>query len=213
MISKNSKLLLTLGAVYLIFWDVFALFSIGEMDGAAIFSTVFLNFLPCKALLGVTILLNQNENEMANIFGKITAVISLIFAVIHTITLVFQFVLIIKGEGATGTLEWFNIANFVGGILVLVAIFFLTKTVCNKKFQKTTLSISLMAIVIFIICHIADIVFAVKSLTQAGVSGLGAFMSECLTAGFVVWIIGILAYLLVFTIPTGVFEEKTKENE
>lgn len=208
MISKNSKIFLTLGALYLIFWDLAAIFTLSEISSQTLLITVLTNFIPCKLLTGVTLLLNINENSATKVFARVTSALSVFFALIHTFTLGFQFVLIFKGEGATGIEEYFNIANFVGGILIIIAIFFLMKNICGKGFTKTTLSISLIAIIIFIACHIADVVFAISSMTTAGVSGFGAFLSECLTFGFVVWVIGLLAYLIVFTIPTGVFDDK-----
>jgi hypothetical protein len=202
-----------MGAVYLIFWDLATLFTMDTTDASMIFSAVLMSFIPCKLLAGATLLLESNEHRLKNLFANMTAVLSLIFAFIHTFALVFQIILIAKGQGKTDTAEYFEIARFIGGILILFAFFFLMRKTVTGGFTKTTLSFSLTAIVICTVYHVADVVFAVKSMETVGSSGIGDFLSKCLTFGFVLSVLGLVAYLIVFTIPTGVFEKSETEDK
>lgn len=213
MSYSNSKIFLNLAAVYLIFWDIVAIFSIGAVNAQTIFATVLQNYIPCKSLLGISVLLYANENSALKIFKTITSVFLWVYAIIHTLTLLMQLVLITNGQGATGVQETFNFAGFVGGIFIMVAGIFLMQYFKNGRFTKTTISLSLVAIILFLCYHISDIVFSVMSLTEAGVSGFGAFLVNCLTFGFIVWVVGLIAYLIVFTVPTGVLSETKKDNK
>jgi hypothetical protein len=212
MISRSSKQILTVGALYLIFWDLATLFTMQSTEASVIFDTVLMSFIPCKMLVGITVLLNLSEHNLTKIFTTLTAVISSAFAFIHIFALVFQIVLIAKGQGTTGTAEYFEIARFVGGILILISFLLLMIKISKERFTKTTLALSLTAITIFTVYHVADVVFAVKSMATVGAAGLGDFLTKCLTFGFVLSVLGLAAYLAVFTISTNVFEKEIKDK-
>lgn len=212
MISRHSKTFLTVGAIYLIFWDLALLFTGKTGSGAEIFSTVFSNSLPCRLLIGVTVLLSVNEHKAKKVSANITAAVCGIMAAIRFFALIMQITFIIKGTAVTGTAEYFEIAKFAGEILILVAAIFLMQLLVSGKFSKAVLTFSLSALVIFAAYHVADVVFAVQSMEAAGLSGIGDFLANCLTGGFILSVLGIAAYLISFTVPTGLFEKNKNED-
>lgn len=210
MVKKFSKPFVTFGAIFLMLWDVSLFFVQGQLSFEQLFSTVFTNFVPVKFLLGITMLLYINEHNNLKLWASITEVVSSVMAAIRIFALILQIVLIAKGMGETGTAEYFEIAYFTGGILLLFATTFFMEFLKGRKFKKTVLVFSLSAVILFLAYHVADFVFAVEAFKLSGLSGVGEFIANCFTGEFIMSVLGIIAYLAVFTIPTGVFEKAEK---
>lgn len=208
--SRLSKPGATVATLYLIFYDLAVFFGKCDFTGEGIFNTVLLYFIPCGVLTGTVMLMHLYEYEKIRPFAVITAVLTGVMAVIRLLTLIFQFVLIAKGLGETGTQEYFEIAKFTGEILILAAMFFLMLKFIHGGFTKIILALSLVAICTFVVYYIADIIIAVQSMSLANQSGISAFFGKCLTADFVMGIILAIAYLVLFSVATGVFESTTK---
>ena len=204
--SRLSKPLAAVSAAYLIFYDLALLFGKCDFTGEGIFNTVFLYFIPCGILTGIAALCHLYDKNGKKIASIIAAVVAGFMAIVRLATLIFQFVLIAEGMGETGTQEYFEIAKFAGEIFILAAMVFLMIKFIRGSFTKTNLSLSLVACVIFAVYYVADVVFAVQSMSDAGLSGIGTFFGECLTADFVMGVLVTVAYLLLFSIVNGVFD-------
>lgn len=206
--DRILKPLTGIAAAYLIFYDLATLFLQGDFSGKGLFSTVLLYFIPCGILTGAAVLSYMGEAKAKKPLSVTAAVVFGFMAAIRIFTFIFQLVLIAIGQGETSAAEYFEVAKFFGEILIITAMLFLMVRLIRGGFAKVCLSLSLTAVVIFVAYYIADVVFAVQSMTDAGQSGLATFLSQCLSAQFVMGILLTLSYLILFSSLCGLFDKK-----
>ncbi|MBQ4153782.1 MAG: hypothetical protein IJE01_01105 [Clostridia bacterium] len=204
--NRLIKPLAVISAIILIYSDLSALFMQESVTGATLFSTLFLRYIPCGILVAVSAMLKLFEKNFVKLWSIITMAVSAFMGIVRLSALVLQLVSIGNGTGLTGTWEYFEIAKFSAEFFVLVGFFFLCLGFVRGGFRKTTLCFGLTAVVTLTVYHIADVVFAVKSMEGSGVSGIGGFLSNCLTYEFVIGVFLTIAYLLLFSIMCGIFE-------
>lgn len=204
--NRLVKPLAVISAIILIYSDLSALFMLENITGATLFSTVFLRYIPCGILVAVSAMLKFFEKDHIKLWSIITMVVSAFMGIVRFAALVLQLVSIKNGTGLAETWEYFEIAKFSAELFVLVGFFFLCLGFVRGGFGKTTLCFGLTAVVTLTVYHIADIVFAVKSMEGSEVSGIGGFLSNCITYEFVIGVFLTIAYLLLFSIMCGIFE-------
>lgn len=211
--DRILKPLTAFAAVYLIFYDLAMIFLQGDFSGQGIFNTVLLYFIPCGILAGAAVLFHISGAKAEKPLAVTTAVVSGIMAAIRLFAFIFQIVLIATGLGQTGAAEYFEVAKFFGEILIITAMLFLMVRLIRGGFTKISLSFSLTAVVIFVAYYIADVVFAVQSMNAAGQSGVAVFLSECLTAQFVMGVLLTVCYLILFSSLCGMFDKKQSKDK
>ena len=210
--NRLIKPLAVIAAIILIYSDLSALFMQESVTGANLFSTVFLRYIPCGILVAVSAMLKLFEKNSLKLWSILTMAVTAFMGIVRLAALVLQLVSIDNGTGLTGTWEYFEIAKFSAELGILVGFFFLCLGFIRGGFRKTTLSFGLISVVALTVYHIADVVFAVKSMDSSGVSGIGGFLANCVTYEFIVGVLLTIAYLLLFSVMCGIFEGEKKNG-
>ena len=206
--NRLIKPLAVISAIILIYSDLSALFMQESVTGATLFSTVFLRYIPCGILVAVSSMLKLFEKNNIKFWSIITMVVAAFMGIVRLAALVLQLVSIGNGTGLAETWEYFEIAKFSAELFVLISFFFLCLGFVKGGFRKTTLSFGLVGVLTLTVYHVADVVFAVKSMEGSGVSGIGGFLTNCVTYEFVIGVFLTIAYLFLFSVMCGIFEGK-----
>ena len=206
--NRLIKPLAVISAIILIYSDLSALFMQESVTGATLFSTVFLRYIPCGTLVAVSSMLKIFEKNNIKLWSIITMVVAAFMGIVRLAALVLQLVSIGNGTGLAETWEYFEIAKFSAELFVLIGFFFLCLGFVKGGFRKTTLSFGLVGVLTLTVYHVADVVFAVKSMEGSGVSGIGGFLTNCVTYEFVIGVFLTIAYLFLFSVMCGIFEGK-----
>ena len=209
--SKLTKILGVVGAILLIFLDIREIWNCFTLNGVDIFNNIINNSLPCGLLLGVFTLYAIHNESPQKALSITTLVFFVIAAFFRTLTLVLYILERIYASYAVGMIatDYLDFAEFFAFGLLAFAVIFLMIYLLKNKFEKTSLALCGIALVVLCIVWVINI----YSLINEGVnisSGISEVIIAFLEGGLAADIVIILAYLAVFWILTTIMKNKEK---
>ena len=200
-----------ISALLLIYFDIGVFLINGNTEtGALTFSTFFNYCVPCGALFGIAIMCRLFEKPAQKAFLIAASICAGIAAIIRIIAFILQITFIANGTGKTGIEEYFSIGAFLGLAVLMVSVVLFSVFLMNGKFKKASLTVFGIGAILVAAQKIADVIFTFNNFSEnSSATGIWAFITTCLTPGYIYSVLSLLAYTSIFAYLSGAFENET----
>lgn len=209
--SKLTKILGIVGAIILIFLDVREIWNCFTLNGVEVFNNIINNSLPCGLLLGGLTLYTIYNECPQKAFSVTTLIFFAITAFIRIATLVLYVLERIYASYAIGMVatDYLDFAEFFAFGLLAFAVIFLMVYLLKGKFEKTSLALCGISLVILCVVWVINIYSLIAEAVSVS-SGVFEVIIAFFQGGLAVDIGIVLSYLAVFWILTIIIKNKEK---
>lgn len=209
--SKLTKIVGIVSAVALIFLDLREIWNCFTLNGIGAFSNIINHSIPCGLILGALTLYTIHNETPKKSLSITTLVLFSVTAFVRVATLVLYILERIYApySSAMVATDYLDLIEFFAFGILAFAVIFLMYYLIKGKFEKTSLALCGVALILLFTVWI----FGICSLISEAISissGLFEVITVFFKGGFLWEIVAILAYLSVFWNLTIIMKNKVK---